>query len=627
MKFKHYLLIGACSIAVVFSMSFLVAEAANVTKSATSSASSISFPIAELGNCGSIDECKVYCDDLSNVNACLDYALKNDLMPKEQVEIIKKETKVDGPGGCTNRNQCETYCDKEENFEECVSFAEKNNIISTEEAKVAKKLGPKIDGPGGCKGKRQCDAYCGKPENFEVCVKFAEENGLMDKKEAELVKKIGPNPEGPGGCKGKKECDNYCGNPVNQEECVAFAEKYGLLSKEEAKNLKKFVPNAEGPGGCKGPDECKTFCDNPDNQEACLAFAEKYELMSKEELAMARKMGPLKEGPGGCKGKTECDAFCGQEANQEICINFSVEHGLVSKEEAEMMKQGPSIKGGPGGCQGKEECDNFCQKPENMETCVNFSVENGFMSKDEADRIKQGAQPITPNGNCKEKDENCPAMDASGPKINANGCQGEDCEDFGLQDQSQPKGMIQKFKNGIGVMKKFISPDDPNIVPNCKGDECKIKLEQVEDEGIGEEGQAFNPDQPTASAGQKSQGMIQKFKNGIGVMKKFVSPDDPDFVPNCKGDECKIKLEPLDGENVEGDGQGVFQPQEIKQGSQQKPMMQAKPFNKIPSGDPALAPNCQGEDCKIKIEPLSQPKLSNQQPMPKIEIGEIKTNE
>jgi hypothetical protein len=725
MKLKHFFFIGVCSIVVMFSMSFLVAEAQNVSASASSNTSSISFPIAELGNCSSMNDCKNYCDKQDNIEACLDYALKNDLTSEKQVEVIKNKTKIEGPGGCTERKQCESYCEKEENFDECVAFAEKNKIISPEESKLAKKLGPNMIGPGGCKGKDECKAYCDNPDKQEECLVFSEKNGLISKEEAVKIKKMGPIKEGPGGCKGKKECDNYCGNPVNAEECVAFAEKNGLISPEEAKKMKKFVPNAEGPGGCHGPKECKAFCDKPDNQETCLAFAEKYELMSKEELEQARKMGPLKEGPGGCNGKEECDAFCGNPDNQETCMNFSVEHGLMSKEQAEVMKQGPSIKGGPGGCQGKDECDNFCQKPENMETCINFSVENGFMSKDEADRVKQGVPPITPNGNCKDKEENCPAVDAPGTPFNEKDCEGDNCPlkvestegvsfdvaqgdiqgDKTMRQSEQPKqnSMMQKFKKGIGVMKKFISPDDPDVVPNCKGDECKIKLEQVENEDVGEDGQATQSVQSSNTNSGKPQGMMQKFKKFIspddpnivpnckgdeckikleqvedegvggagqavqpgsaskqmgnsedkavqssqpttsgkpqGIMqkfKKFVSPDDPDIVPNCKGDECKIKLEQAEDEGVGEEGKAAqpgltgkqngnsesgqaekpTQPSNSKFGQPNKQVMPLKPYNKIPSGDPALAPNCQGNDCKINIKPAEQPGFNNKAQLP-----------
>jgi len=661
MKLKHFFFIGACSIVVMFSMSFLVAEAQNVSASASSNTSSISFPIAELGDCGSIAECKTYCDDLTHVDACLDYALKNDLMPKKQVEVIKNKTKIEGPGGCADRKQCEAYCEKEENFDECVAFAEKNKMISPEESKLAKKLGPNVVGPGGCKGKDECKAYCDNPDKQEECLAFAEKNGLMSKEEIDKVKKMGPIKEGPGGCKGKKECDNYCGNPVNAEECVAFAEKNGLIGHEEAKKMKKFVPNAEGPGGCKGPVECKAFCDNPDNQETCLAFAEKYELMSKEELEQARKMGSLKEGPGGCNGKEECDDFCGNPDNQETCMNFSVEHGLVSKEEAEMMKQGPSIKDGPGGCQGKEECDSFCQKPENMNTCIDFSVQKGFISKEKADNIKQGAsfdaasasakamadrQDGITSQKCKDKDENCPAVDAPGTPFNEKDCEGDDCllkKEFNLQDsgQSQQPGLMQKFQKGMGKLKKFISPDDPNFVPNCKGDECKIKLEQVEDEGVGEEGQAVQPSELTTSGkfqgtvqdqsaiSGKPQGIMQKFK-------KFIAPNDPDIVPNCKGDECKIKLEQFEDEGVGEGGQPSSagkqggnseggqaekptQPSNSKFGQPNKQVLPLKPYNKIPSGDPALAPNCQGNDCKTNIKSMEQPEFNNKAQFPKNE--------
>ena len=36
--------------------------------------STITFPVPELGNCGSKSECRTYCDDLANIKTCVAFA-------------------------------------------------------------------------------------------------------------------------------------------------------------------------------------------------------------------------------------------------------------------------------------------------------------------------------------------------------------------------------------------------------------------------------------------------------------------------------------------------------------------------------------------------------------------------
>ncbi len=77
-------------------------------------------------------------------------------------------------GNCLNRTACEAYCDKSENMEACLDFAEKNNLMSQEELQQAKKfvaVGAK--GPGGCLGKDACEEYCGDISRIDECVSFA----------------------------------------------------------------------------------------------------------------------------------------------------------------------------------------------------------------------------------------------------------------------------------------------------------------------------------------------------------------------------------------------------------------------------------------------------------------------
>ena len=102
----------------------------------------IQFPVKELGNCKDQATCKVYCDEPQNSDACLAFAEKNNLMPKEDIEMAKKfkDKGLVGPGGCKGQAECDTYCGNPDNMSECISFAEKNDLMPPEQLKEARKV-------------------------------------------------------------------------------------------------------------------------------------------------------------------------------------------------------------------------------------------------------------------------------------------------------------------------------------------------------------------------------------------------------------------------------------------------------------------------------------------------------
>ena len=87
--------------------------------------SEITFPVKELGNCESKEECKTYCDAEKNISACRAFARKNNLEEGDKFQEVKGDG---GPGGCaTSSNSknpiesCETYCDDTAHMKECVA--------------------------------------------------------------------------------------------------------------------------------------------------------------------------------------------------------------------------------------------------------------------------------------------------------------------------------------------------------------------------------------------------------------------------------------------------------------------------------------------------------------------------
>ncbi|MDO8521492.1 MAG: hypothetical protein Q7S52_05250, partial [bacterium] len=53
----------------------------------------IAFPVAELGNCASKEECHAYCDQGENMNQCIAFAKAHGLMNKEEAERSEKFSK------------------------------------------------------------------------------------------------------------------------------------------------------------------------------------------------------------------------------------------------------------------------------------------------------------------------------------------------------------------------------------------------------------------------------------------------------------------------------------------------------------------------------------------------------
>ena len=208
----------------------------------------ISYPVAELGNCADKAACKVYCDEPGNIDACLSFAEKNNLMSKEEIKVAKnfKKTGMTGPGGCKGKDECKTYCNGPEHMDECITFAEKNGLKSSEQLEEAKKVKAAIAKgikPPACGGKDACDAYCSSAEHVEECVGFGEAAGIISKEEAERIRKTGGKGKGPDKSGGKDRDGQGPGGQGRQ----------GNGGPEGAKGPKG--PKGPGGGGEQGPGQ------------------------------------------------------------------------------------------------------------------------------------------------------------------------------------------------------------------------------------------------------------------------------------------------------------------------------------------------------------------------------------
>ncbi len=401
---------------IIFSFAFAVAAHAQ-------NPFDIEFPIAELGNCGSIDECRSYCENPNNFDACGRWANDNGFAEDTALEVPPEG----GPGGCVSDTECRAYCESDEHFNECIDFAVSHGHLSATEAAEIRNNRDR-GGPGGCKSREECDAFCENPDNIKTCIEFGVANGHISAAEAEqfLVDaqrrlddfgpgRVGPGRRGPGGpgepqideqkaqqvlaelgggpggCQNFRECDAFCSTAGNEEICLNFAIEHGLMPAGEAEKFKKII-NTEGPGGCRGR-ACEAYCEAPGHEKECLEFAHEQGLISDAEFDEAHKFVSVIEergGPGGCRGR-ECEAFCNNPSNRDTCFEFAKSNNLLPPGELERIEKFKNIEkkvqeqGGPGGCRGEGECRTYCMNTSHFDECAAFAVNEGFLSPDEAE--------------------------------------------------------------------------------------------------------------------------------------------------------------------------------------------------------------------------------------------------
>lgn len=328
----------------------------------------IQYPIAELGNCSSKNECELFCEKEENMKACVAFAETKGLMEEDKLKAAKIVANLDnlnGPGGCQSETECEAYCGVLSNLKECLSWAQKNDFMAPEEIKevegIVKALDAGVTTPGGCTNKNECKAYCDGSSHINECMEFALAAGFMSPEEAEIVKKTGG--KGPGGCQGKNECDTYCQVPENNQTCMEFGLEQGLIPPEEVENVKKTLEVLKSGvklPACQSEAECNTYCAQDEHKKECMDFALAMGYITPEE---AEKMQQNKElgsdsGPGGCKSEAECTAYCQDPANKEICVEYSLKRGEITQEQYDNIKRGDTGPAIPGECPPGEDCTN-----------------------------------------------------------------------------------------------------------------------------------------------------------------------------------------------------------------------------------------------------------------------------
>lgn len=279
----------------------------------------IQFPIPELGNCNSMEECKAYCDDSANQDACMNWAQGQGVQThKPRPEEVKA-----GPGGCDSRESCDAFCQQPVNMNVCLDFAVQDGFMTQAEADKIKRFQVRHQQ----RRQRRQEQHREPPR--------PEEPDINEEKASRAIEKFG----GPGGCSNMDECDNFCSTMGNEEICMNYAMEHGLFKPEEAERMKKMM-TMEGPGGCIGR-ECEFYCETPEHQLECMEFAYQEGFMEEEEYQEAKKFmeatGGTGIGPGGCQGQ-ECEAYCDDPAHQDECFEFFKNAGMIDPEEIEMIE-------------------------------------------------------------------------------------------------------------------------------------------------------------------------------------------------------------------------------------------------------------------------------------------------
>lgn len=170
------------------------AESMNLAAANSAVLSKIKYPVSLLGGCANREACYSYCEKPDNMNACIDFALSNGLMTRDQAvvgrEAAKRITRGEMPGNCQDRLSCESYC--ETHLKECLVSVKKDQNISKEMKNLLELYANDEPGPGGCKWGPDCERYCSDQSHFDECLNYAKNHELVSAESEEAFAEIPP---------------------------------------------------------------------------------------------------------------------------------------------------------------------------------------------------------------------------------------------------------------------------------------------------------------------------------------------------------------------------------------------------------------------------------------------------
>lgn len=140
----------------------------------------ITFPIPELGNCGSFNECRNFCEDAQNKDVCINFAKKKGFYKEHKTDeknAILNAAKHEL--GCDSEDSCKQFCGEQQNWEKCGEFAKKHKLSGGQVEDSSKKdILEKAQNFLGCDSYQSCKNFCQQEANRKRCDEFAKLVGL-----------------------------------------------------------------------------------------------------------------------------------------------------------------------------------------------------------------------------------------------------------------------------------------------------------------------------------------------------------------------------------------------------------------------------------------------------------------
>lgn len=242
----------------------------------------LQYPIPELGFCRDAKECYLYCEIPQNKAACWSYGQfrlgpqvlgVSSISPEEDAQMrrMAAEKGITFPiaelGNCAGPAECRDFCEQEANHNACTNFAQRHGFDEgrgegPQEAEILASARSEL----GCSAKEDCFRICER--EHERCMAFAKKHGMyqesMDEKRYEGEKRTGP-----GGCDNEQSCQRYC--QEHPSECPGYQEHPGQGPSQQPQG------SFTSPSGCRTADECQAFCQS--NPGSCPGYeeAKRYE--------------------------------------------------------------------------------------------------------------------------------------------------------------------------------------------------------------------------------------------------------------------------------------------------------------------------------------------------------------
>ncbi|MEK7630231.1 MAG: hypothetical protein AAB432_02525 [Patescibacteria group bacterium] len=587
-KSRYKILFSFIIIAAGVFVSYAIAAYAQ-DASLTTPTSGISFPIPDLGNCSSKENCRVYCSDSAHIDACVSFAKTHGLMNKDEAtRAVKfKDQLLSGsaPGGCKSADECKQFCGSVSNIDTCTAFAKKQgftgaHLDAAEKIAAYIKSGGKT--PGSCAAKDECENYCKDFSHADECYAFAKAAGLTSNKqgipEGQFQKflELAKNNETPGACKSKDDCEKYCRDSAHFGECISFAKKAGFISDDQVQKLESA--GGKGPGGCASAENCKQYCGDSNHREECFKFAEDHGFIGKDDVNQIKDgLVRLKQGL--------------QNAPPEVtaCINSVIGSNTVDNIQAGGFVPGSEMTGKIKDCfqkfgQAVNPTALFKKAPPGVFNCLKEKLGDKF-NEITSDRSMPTPEMADVFRACSQKNElerpkeeyfnqsfnnflrgNPPAITECLKKTL--GADFDKLQSSGTMPTSDIKDKVKDCFNNFKPQ-QIPSKVDEQIKPtpfaydippqileclkNIVGADVLDRLQQGKTEGLGEAMRSCygkftsgsNPKPPTQDSGQICVQVITPAKNQItGECKQFSTPCEVPVgwlrVPACEGSGSNI---------------------------------------------------------------------------------------